>query len=168
MNEIWISAYLSLFTYLMIALGKRNILSLGLSLGLWRPWPWASILFLVSNQIALSAPVSVTSAALFQLNKRAFCFLSALVLLHTVISVNYRFRMAPSSLEWVDMGIGIVTISWIIIIRRNNSRVKPVQPAMCWSSFFSQLYEMSENGEVSRTQLEDDIEAFLRPEWFRV
>lgn len=157
-----IIAYCDLFMSAMIALGKRNILPLGL----WRPR--LSILAYVLKEFNLSivGPVSPALTELFGSNKRAFYSFLAVIPLHTVISFMYHRRIAPSRLEWIDMGIGIGAIYWVRRIRRSAFSVEPVQPAMCWSSFFSQLYEMRENGEVDKTQLEEDIKAFLHTDLY--
>lgn len=155
-----IIAYSDLFMSAMIALGKRRILPLGL----WRPQ--LSILAYVLKEFNLSifGPVFPASTALYGSNKMAFYSFLAVIPLHTVISFMYHRRIAPSRLEWIDMGIGIGAMYWVRRIRRSAFCVEPVQPAMCWSSFFSQLYEMSENGEVDKTQLEEDIKTFLHTE----
>lgn len=90
--------------------------------------------------------------------------LLAVISLHTIISSKYHWNIAPSRLEWIDIGIAIRSIYWIRRIRQNVLYVEAMQPAMCWSSFFFQLYEMIENDEVDRTQLEEDIKTFLHME----
>lgn len=162
LHRDWIVAHSELCMSVIIALGKRNILPLGL----WWPWPSTLQAILKEFNLSIVGPISPALKALFESNKRAFCFLLAVIPLHVVISFMYHWRIASSRLEWIDMGIGMVAISWVRRIRTSNFCVKPVQSAMCWSSFFSQLYEMSENGAVNRTRLEEDIEAFLHTELY--
>ena len=162
MHNNWIIAYVGLVISLVKAAGTRDIIPLGF----WRPWLWPSTFACTSTGLGTCVRFNRVLMLLSKSNKRAFYFLCALTLLHILIGIPYRSGMAPSPLEWVDIGIGIAIITWIKRIRRNILSVKPVQPAMCWSSFFSQLYEMSENGQVSRTQLENDIEAFLHTELY--
>jgi hypothetical protein len=157
-----IIAYSNLFMSAMIALGKRSILPLGL----WRPWLSIAAYVFKEFNLSIVGPVSPAMTALYGSNKRAFYSFLAVIPLHTVISFMYHRRIAPSRLEWIDMGIGIGAMYWVRRIRRSAFCVEPVQPTMCWSSFFSQLYEMSEHGEVDKTQLEEDIKAFLHTELY--
>lgn len=161
LDRDWHTSLVELGVSFLISLGRRGYLPMGF-------WVrWLSILICVvhelNNYVFGSALYGVEM--MFSSDRlRSVSFLGMLSL-HPVFTYLYHGSLTPSPFEWADLGIGLIAVSWIHSIRRNTLLQAPVRPEICWSGYFAQLYEKSENGGIDKAELDQNLIEFLRSDY---
>lgn len=140
----------------LISLWKRGYLPFRLGFLWW----WPSVLVCIYQELDFIFYGPVIPAIMVQDRTRSLSLLSIL-LLHLGSSLSYHWNPLPTMFEWIDICIGLISAVWIRSIRKKMLEEKPPRPRICWSGFFAQMYEKSLRGDIDKTQLTEDIKAYL-------
>ncbi|OAG37233.1 hypothetical protein AYO21_08532 [Fonsecaea monophora] len=146
-----------------IALGRRGYLPMGL----WVRWVSNLVCVLQELNYYAFGPALYGLDLTFGSNRLRGFSLLAMLILHPIFVYKYHGTLAPSPFEWADLGVGLVAGFWVRSLRTRTLRQTPVQPPgeTCWSGYFSQLYEKSENGEIEGAELDQAVMEFLRSDY---